>query len=235
MNTQTENTFDSTEAALDAARSTETDPAVLAELAEHEDCEVREQVAGNPNTPVAVLIELAEDEDEDEDVLLAVAENANVTPAVLTALAPQRSRALARVILSKPEAPTEAIDAIEYWHDNSDYWEYGDLGPAILSHPNVPLATLEHNVDYRFSTDRQCAVARHPKTPADVLATLATFTPDEDESTESPEDIAEANGEIRAAVAENPNSPVAVLEMLAEDEDEDVASAAQDALDRLTK
>ncbi|BAZ40865.1 hypothetical protein NIES4101_68260 [Calothrix sp. NIES-4101] len=51
----------SNQVAITAANSIHTAPELLTELAGHEDIQVRQAVAGNPNTPTDVLLQLAEE------------------------------------------------------------------------------------------------------------------------------------------------------------------------------
>lgn len=73
------------------AESTRATPAVLAQLAAHEDSEVRAAVIDNPNTALDTLWMLAND--ESADVRYALAENPNVPVAILDHLESEDSNA----------------------------------------------------------------------------------------------------------------------------------------------
>lgn len=184
---------------------------VLQRLASDEDHEIVEAVASNPNTPVTMLLDLANSE---RSYAAFVAGNPSMTTEMLDSLTFwSADEALAR----NPNTPPRTLEL------KSTYL-FSDTTNLIAANPSTPpgvLSRLAKKVDLTPSKDytdgdrrrymlNRVNVASNPSTPQVTLLTLA--------KDESPE--------IRAAVACNTSSSAKIVTLLANDPDADVREAA---------
>ena len=179
----------------------------------NEDIDARMDIALNPNTPVDVLNELADD--KDSDVRLCVVVN--------------------------PSTPKDTIDKLLFVDKNIGFSELRFLEKVALCMETPPdiLAKLSQYADdsVRF------AVAKNPHTPIIALNALANddnpairWTVADNVSTPADTLILLAgdmyNVSVRAAVAENLNTPIDTLKTLLNDPDGVVRSMAKRTYNR---
>ena len=133
--------------ALDMARDPNTQPDVLAGLAEHEDWRVREAVAANPAVPEEILARLADD--EDMDVRRAVAENPATPVETLVRLAKNRDcDVLDAALISMADRDPSVvaglmIDQDLRWLDGENEWRRWRGGEGDCTIPVVADALMK--------------------------------------------------------------------------------------------
>ena len=112
-----------------AAGNPNTPVEVLTELAKDSDCDVRYSAAGNPNTPVEVLTELAKD--SDCDVRYSAAGNPNTPVEVLTELAKDSDCDVRYSAAGNPNTPVEVLTELA---KDSDW----SVRYSAAGNPNTP-------------------------------------------------------------------------------------------------
>ncbi|MDR2637547.1 MAG: hypothetical protein LBB55_04345, partial [Zoogloeaceae bacterium] len=218
------------------ARNPNTAPERLAELADHEDYRIRDEVAENPGTPLYLLERLAEDIEFTAD---SVASNPNTPPELLARLVDREEEIgdefvdIRCAVASNPNTPPELMARLVKTG--------GDRGYGILvgvaANPHTPLEILinlasaeDHDIEkYVGGRDLRGLVLKNPSLPADVVARFTEGLQREDtaKNPDTPPEILAGlvNDEfywVRLAVAAHPRTPPEVLVMLARDADEDV-------------
>jgi len=207
------------------ARNRSTPVTLLENMAKDRFSGVRVAVAGNPNTPVALIAALAKD--KERFVRCSVAENPNTPVALLDALAKGKNEFVRRSVAENANTPVALLEALA--KDTEDY-----VRSAVARNPNAPIATLEVLAKDTNESVRR-SVAKNPNTPVALTAALAK---DKErfvrclvaENPNTPVALLDAlakgkNEFVRRSVAENLNTPVALLEALAKDTEDYVRSA----------
>ena len=220
----------SEEELIDLACNT-SDVEILKILAVNENCEVRWAVAGNKNTPVEKLTVLASD--ETWWVRCAVARNENAPIELLIVLA-QDKHCWVRGAVAENE--NTSADVLAMLAKDKDWC----VRKAVAKNKNTSadvLAVLAQDENWWVV---RWAVANNSNTPAEVLAMLAKDA-DEQVSKTAENALKERNKklgkennmiltldvttlpyDVRMAMAENEESPLELLEVLAYDSDGDV-------------
>jgi hypothetical protein len=207
------------------ARSWNTSPGRLAELADRLQGFLRSEIAANPSTPVDTLKGLAAD--PDPTVSSRLARNARAPRDVLEVLAMSTSEYTRKEVAANRNSPASVLR--ELASDSSL-----DVRAAALRNPNMPPDVLAAFANTSHSRIRQ-AVAANRSTPAHVLAGLASdrtvavrsslarnpILP-RDRLGRLAEDLSQA---VREAAAENTRAPADVLSRLANDADRSVRLA----------
>ena len=204
------------------------DVKILNKLAENENYEVRRAVAGNEYTSADMLVMLASD--KDWCVRSGVAWNENTSVDVLVMLAKDETSHVREMVAGIANTP---IDVLAVLAQDEDYW----VRRAVALNKNTPieiLAVLAKDED----EDVRKAVAENKNTSVETLAML---TKDNDIwISETAEialkkrnknlgkkkiltlDVTTLPYDVRMAIAENEESPLELLEVLAYDSDGDV-------------
>lgn len=201
--------------------------------------DIRLVVAGNPNTPVGTLEELA----KDYRLWHIVAGNPGTLATTLEQLANKKGLEIARSLAENPNTPALALEKLAKS-------EFAEVLQALIRNPNTPTSALAlitrpknkwifeklvkhpkldadllgklfklvktaQKEGYRFSCE-ECLVviAKNPLTPEPALKYLAK---EDDEL-------------VRKAVASNPGSPIPLLEKLTKDKAASVSNAARKSL-----
>ena len=112
-----------------AAGNPNTPVEVLTELAKDSNCDVRRNAAGNPNTPVEVLTELAKD--SNWGVRRSAAGNPNTPVEVLTELAKDSNWGVRRNAAGNPNTPVEVLTELA---KDSDW----SVRYSAAGNPNTP-------------------------------------------------------------------------------------------------
>jgi hypothetical protein len=165
-----------------------TKPHVLRKLATETDWQLRQLVASNPNTPTDVLWQLGIDFPE---AILnnPIFELLQLEQLDLVATIPHPT------LTSLLQCDLVPTNFMEYAVSRQDY----SLWLAVAYNPHTPSTLLEHLAQKSRGQDRELirAVAAHPHTPAHLLAEII--------------DIGDGIAQI---VAENPQTPISVLEQI---------------------
>ncbi|WP_051191592.1 hypothetical protein [Microbacterium luticocti] len=226
-----------------AARHRRTGVSALERLANSKHAKVRIAVSTNPRTPLSVLEALAQD--KAASVRASVARNELLSQDTLNALLldddldvriaayrdptadaggdnARESRSLGEVIAARTPTPTVA--------------ELQEMAANSRAEVRIRVAYSEHATPdilaflggERRSAKVRRAVAAHPKTPPEILGSLATrddadtlmsiaFNPGAPADVLA--DLAGRSAELAVMVALNPDAPIEVLEALANDSD----------------
>lgn len=163
---------------------------VLAELANHHELRVRQMVARHPNTPQALLQDAA----KSQELWEYVAQNPSTPADLLEELAQSNQEKILTAIASNPSTPASVLKRIAQKHSH-------DI--LIAQHPNVSPELLQ-DVLWRLAMDERFSVrkyvAKHRHTPVYILQQWVRTEP-----------------LLRPWIAQNPNTPMEILEVLARD------------------
>ena len=174
--------------AAQTASNPNTDPQLLRKIATETDWELRRIVASNPNTPTDVLWQLGIDFPE------AILSNPMFALLQLERLdlAAEIPHSTLTSLLQCERVPRNLM---EYALSQQDY----SLWLAVAYNPDTPSALLKNLAQKSRYQDRELirAVAAHPHTPPDLLA-----------------EIVNVGSNVAQIVAENAQTPVAVLEKI---------------------
>lgn len=225
------------------ARDERASTRTLERLAKSKDESVRGAVANNPRTPLQILDALAHD--HEPSVRRSVARNERLSQDTLNALLLDDDLDVRVTAYRNPAADTkddgahksQSLDvALAAWTSIPTVEELREMAANSRAELRIRVAYSEHATpdilaflagERRSAKVRQ-AVAAHPKTPPEVLRSLATrddadillsvaFHPET--PTELLADLAGRSIEFAVMVALNPDAPVEVLDALAEDSD----------------
>lgn len=226
-----------------AARHHHTGVCALERLAKSKDADVRIAVSRNPRTPLSILEALADDNeaavrqsvarnellshdtlntlllDDDLDVRIAAYRNPTADAGEDDA---RESRSLDEIIAARTSTPTVA--------------ELQEMAANTRAEVRIRVAYSEHATSdilaflggERRSAKVRRAVAAHPKTPSEILRSLAArddadtlmsiaFNPSA--PIDMLTDLAGRSAELAVLVALNPDAPLEVLNALADDSD----------------
>lgn len=181
---------------------------VLEKLAKDEYCEVRAGVASNPSTPDALLETLRED--SESFVRLALARNPNTSKEILLKLSKgddSENHFVIRAVLDHPNTPEAIRDALL-----ETLVKREDAVDDVAASEGTPIRLLESlyktyvgekpEEDFLKVTSTRykvlLALSKNPKTPAELLAKLAT----------------DRDTDFREAVAGNPSAARETLVIL---------------------
>jgi hypothetical protein len=203
---------------LSEAKDPKTLPPRLIELSQNKDVEILVAVTKNPNTPLPILLTLAQKYPaqflqnpilpmlllEHPQLLGAVDEITAIAllviPAlpdwVLGSLASHTKSIVRQAVAKHSKTPPSALGVLALDKD----W---DICRLIAKHPNTPPSSLEHLALHEDMHVR-LMVAKHSKTPPSALELLAR---DEQEF-------------VRENVARNPTAPPSLLEFIVKHRDE---------------
>ncbi|AFY55299.1 Leucine rich repeat protein [Rivularia sp. PCC 7116] len=166
--------------------------------------ELRPWIASNFRTPSRILEELAKD--TSKDVRYGVAKNINTPPHILKKLAEDWRLEVRQAVAQNPQTPGDILEIlIKDWH----------LRSFIAQNPNTPATALEQLTQF-FRYDWY--IVQHPNSPPQLRQRLL-----EEFSTS----VVETE---RLFVARHADTPVEILEHLAEDEDPVVSKSAKRSL-----
>ena len=199
-----------------------TRPALLTQLADDPEAQVRQSVAGNINTPIEVLRRLALD--PHKRVRAGVAGNSRhldpALPALLGTLGNDAESAVRQALAINPLVPMEVIDALA-----SD--ESKKVRGTVAFNPAAPAATLLRLLaDPRSTANTRRGVFIHANTPAETLLAHLDHLPDSliDDIASNPNLPPEAfqriadqhlgRKDVRQALAYNPGTPPELLAQL---------------------
>jgi hypothetical protein len=170
------------------ASNPQTNPQTLRQLAHDSDWQIRRSIANNPNTPTDLLWQLGIDFPE-----------AVLTNPIFPLLQLEHLRLAAEIppctLTSLLQCPQVPIAFMEYAVSQQDY----SLWLAVAYNHNTPSHILANLARKSRHQDRELirAVAAHPNTPAQLLT-----------------EIIDIGFSVAQIVAENPHTPLAVLEKL---------------------
>ncbi|MBV6624216.1 MAG: hypothetical protein KI793_14970 [Rivularia sp. (in: Bacteria)] len=166
--------------------------------------ELRPWIALNVRTPSKILEELAKD--TSKDVRYGVAKNINTPPHILKKLAEDWRLEVRQAVAKNPQTPGDILEVlIKDWH----------LRSFIAQNPNTPATALEQLTQF-FRYDWY--IVQHPNTTSKLRQRLL-----EEFSTS----VVETE---RLFVARHADTPIEILEHLAEDEDPVVSKSAKRSL-----
>ncbi len=187
---------------------------VLTQLASHPELRVRQMVASHPNTPQNILAEAA----KSAELYYYVAQNPSAPGDLLDDLAKHNQNQISSAVAVNPSTPGYVLERIAQnrAHDLS-----------IAQHPNATPQLLQQvlwrlAIDGRFNVRKY--VAKHPHTPTHILIAWVRkeplLRPWIAQNPNIPEQILEilardASTQVRIAVASNPSTPNHLLEQLA--------------------
>jgi hypothetical protein len=186
-----------------AAKDPQTPVAILEQLAEDPIFAVRKEVATNPHASATALAKLIKDPEDDGGYLVrSVAEHPHVSAAVLSRIFADRSNW------------AERYQSCTLWCD---------LDASIAYHRNTPVEILARLAEDGDSWTRG-VVAGNPNTPVEILEKLAEDGLEIDRGDEGGCD------RVRAAVASNPHTSVTIFALLARDKWDSVRIAVAGSL-----
>lgn len=211
------------EVAAAAASSPLLPPALAAQLVRHPDPEVRQAVASNEVTPepvLALLADLADHEADGAAVAQNLVANPFTPPAVAARFVAHPSLSVRWALAARPDLPAEvyrrlADDPIPGVRD------------TLARNPGID-EELIRRLAGDDGYDVRRSLAHHPAVPLDVLATLcvharigATLLPRIAGATEDElRSLARSDiPQLRLAVAERPDLPTDIVDLLAADRD----------------
>ncbi len=176
------------------AKQPETDPQLLAKLAEDYHENVRKAIAANPNTPADVLEKLVGD--RTVEVRVTLAKNPATPSSALIQLADDVYEKVRKIVLKHPRIPGEALYKLRNLISNNvEYYlrqaaSDSNLSPETLSkmaqeydwrvrklaarNPLMPLEFLEKLANDPYDSVCQ-SVAANPSTPFSILKKLASY------------------------------------------------------------
>ena len=205
---------------------------LLAALAADPDNKVREAAASNPACPPDMLAAAAGD--SSDAVRIAVAIHEGCPPRTLRILADPRHQEESVVVAASlhPNCPADAIERLAGSLD--------DIGMQGLSigNPQCPQHILR-----RLASDNilQFSIAGHPNCPPDLLMAFAqtgdytarSAVATNPSSGAAPLEVlaGDADDLLRLAVAHNPSVPIHLLHTMTADPHSDVAGAAREMLE----
>lgn len=181
--------------------------ATLAGLGTDEDVKVRRAVAGNPNTPMETLDQLADDPDEARELTATkvrwlVATNPRTAEATLARMLGDPDQMVLAAIGRHPRASATTLEHLATTPSPGRQWIDSDVRHAVASNRNTPsliLAGWEH-----ADGNTMAQVAKNPSTPADVLERMSRDT--------------STGNHTRALAATNPSLPIVALHRLAHED-----------------
>ena len=177
---------------------------VLAMLAKDKDSDVRGNVAWNENTPIEILAVLAQD--EEVWVRSVVAKNENTPVETLAVLAKDKNYEVRSSVARNKNTPIEFLAVLA-----KD--DYGDVRFAVVENKNTSveaLAMLTKDNDVWVSKTAENALKERNKKLGKENNMILTL------------DVTTLPYGVRMAMAENEESPLELLEVLAYDSDGDV-------------
>ena len=216
---------------LDLARLVASNPAtplkLLQELTKRRDSTIRENLTGNFNTPINILLKLGKDYPaalfNNPIWYLIRLDNptgSKIPSDTLISLLEYDSK----IIFEKIEQDSIFITAS--WLKNLASHSSYRVRCCVVSHPNTPVDILE-KLSLDVDASVRCCVASHPNTPVYLLERFVT-----DNHYSVLESLLKVYNlpvylleklasntpfGIRASIADNPNTPVCILEQLAKD------------------
>jgi hypothetical protein len=201
-------------AATDALSSAD----LLTSLSHDPDFEVRRAVAGNPNTPTEVLLNLGKEfadeivanpifnillleDPESQFVRLSLARSSTISEAALTQLSSIGNEEILCAIAQNPVTPLSILETLVHHppqlYEEPEWSDYDRIFASVAKNPNISVELLTELVERGGGV---CyAIAQNPKTPPNFLEKFATWR----------------NYDMQQALLQNPNTPASVLEILA--------------------
>lgn len=199
--------------------------------------DVSERIACNPNIPVELLEQLAQD--KNSGIRLYVAMNSNAPVHLLELLAQDEIAGIRTHVAKNPNTPVQLLELLA---QDEDKW----IRRSVASNPNIPLMLLNQLLNQLAQDENHAIrefVAGHPKTPVSLLLEV-TLKLCPQSSTPSlsrflvllhPQAPYPALGKYycskiwleRYAIAQNPNTPLDILHTLAKDANRIVRAAAK--------
>jgi len=164
---------------------------LLAQLATHDDPNVRHAVANNPNTPIHSLEALAND--PEQSVRMGILTNRSSTPPILRSVAATKFTQFPAILfVNNPNTPEDVLAKLA----SEDILASHSIQRALAEHPNLPrqLAGLLLTVNDEMTRRN---LAANPSCPVEILVPLSS---DQDPV-------------IVAAVANNSSTPTQIAEM----------------------
>jgi hypothetical protein len=219
--------------ALAAAEDTPSD--VLQQLATDSALEVRQTVAGNPNTSIDTLVKLeAEFPDEiianpifnilllenpgNRFVRLCLARSRFTPPEVLQQLSDIPDGEILRAIAQNVATPLPILEKLVYHTPNfveevegmrPDPHAYTPLFSLVAKNPHTSVELINHLASLYCSN--QFELAENPKTPVKFLKKYADYR----------------NLDMHRALLQNPKIPVSVLEILAGEDNKEIRAVVK--------
>lgn len=197
-----------------------TSKVALTKLADSDDFDVVEGVAGNIHTPKSVLDKLAHD--DNSFIRMCVAKNASTSAKILDVLAEDEEYVVRREVAGNPKASEQTLIRCAKRTD----------GYRIKLNPNIPKEVLDNILDkellelYEYELEW---ILSNPLTPIGVFYTLAKRGTEDaryavGKSIRTPKKILrklskDEESRVRQAVAGNPHTPPDVLRSMVNDKD----------------
>ncbi|MBE9228907.1 hypothetical protein IQ264_26195 [Phormidium sp. LEGE 05292] len=213
-------------------------PAVILEtLADDEDEFVRAKLLANPSVPGYILERFARNI-QDERICESLINNPKTPAKLLEVLLDTSNRKWYQKIATHPNTSLDCIIKLATDRDYlvwQDILQRNDLTETVLETLAITIFTQAENQKLQYVGDTRipaCGnslidIAKHPKTPVHILEKLAMNQPKTL--------YKKCNGAaiflaIRKAIASNISTPIAILEQLTKDDQEDVRAAARKML-----
>jgi hypothetical protein len=229
--TELQNTDLSMRLVLAAAENMPSD--VLHQLATDSALEVRQAVAGNPNTPIETLFNLGKEfpdeitanpifsiqllvEPESHFVQLSLARSSKTSENILNKLSNIPNEEILCAVAQNLATPTAILEKLvrhtpKFYHrDDSDGSEYKRLFSIIAKHPNTSVESLTRLANLTY-LNISPALAENPNTPVYLLNEFAMWR----------------NLEMNWALLHNPKLPVSILETLATQDNREIRLAVK--------
>jgi hypothetical protein len=206
---------------------------VLHQLATDSALEVRQAVAGNPNTPIETLFNLGKEfpdeitanpifsiqllaEPESHFVQLSLARSSKTSENILNKLSNIPNEEILCAVAQNLATPTTILEKLvrhtpKFYHrDDSDGSEYKRLFSIIAKHPNTSVESLTRLAALTY-LNISSALAENPNTPLCLLNEFAIWR----------------NLETHRALLRNPKLPVSILEILAAEDNQEIRLAVK--------
>ena len=206
---------------------------ILSQLATDNDDSVRCYVAKNPNTPVNILSQLTKD--NNAGVRLHVAFNPNVPVNILSQLATDNNAGIRGCVAKNPKTPVDILSQLATDDDVG-------VREKVVKNPHIPMSLLEQLLSDRSEKVRQFAVARYLAHNPDKLSFVLQHYPKDSQpgfsrsvilfQPQVTTNLLVKNSRSliwleRFAIAQNLNTPLKTLQILARDGNRIVRAAAK--------
>ncbi|MGB8701026.1 MAG: hypothetical protein WCD18_16560, partial [Thermosynechococcaceae cyanobacterium] len=191
------------------AQHPNTPASTLAQLANAPEVKLRERVSRHPNTAIATLEQLAND--EIASVRLNIAERTDISSHVVEVLADDRDPTVRAKAMANPNFPEDAVEAMLCGEYAAEYLQQNPY--CLAQNPEILAKILNHYAQ-SSSLETSFIVLRQPQIDPEQLQKKSCST----------------QWLERFAVAQNPQTPCAILQQLAEDANQLVRAAAKDPL-----
>ena len=140
---------------IDVALNSSTTPEILEKLSDDQEIYVRSAVARNKNTPGKTLNKLSQD--PEMYVREEVSKNPNTPVETLKNLAESGELFIIKGVLKNPSATSDILDGLSRYKDDSSHSQEEWIRKSVIEHPNTSDQTLQRLVNDEYAEIRKKA------------------------------------------------------------------------------